>query len=102
MTSFGFVLCGALLIRDLNLGLGRSLHGDHKWRGVHSNGRAVVKDLTRSIHCIMSRVEAIYGRYRKTASRYILANSLITSLHYTLTLKLGYFKTTTTMIMMIV
>ena len=29
--------------RNLNLGLARSLHGDTKWRGVHSNGRAVVK-----------------------------------------------------------
>src|SRR5688572_5999271 len=29
--------------RNLNLGLARSLHGDTKWRGVHSNSRAVVK-----------------------------------------------------------
>ena len=36
--------------RDLNLGLTQSSHGVSKWRGVHSNGRAVVKDLTRSIH----------------------------------------------------
>src|SRR6218665_864027 len=37
-------------LTDLNLGLARSLHGvgDLKWRGVHSNGRAVVKDLTRT------------------------------------------------------
>jgi len=30
--------------RDLNLGPARSLHEDLKWRGVHLNGRAVVKD----------------------------------------------------------
>src|SRR6218665_736971 len=34
-------------LTDLNLGLAWSLHGDLKWCGVHSNGRAVVKDLTR-------------------------------------------------------
>jgi len=34
--------------RDLNLGLAQSLHGDLKWCGVHSNRRAVVKDLTRT------------------------------------------------------
>src|SRR6218665_2631659 len=34
-------------LRDLNLGLARSLHGDLNWRGVHSNGRVVAKDLTR-------------------------------------------------------
>jgi len=31
-----------------NLGLTRSLHGDLKWRGVHANRRAVVKDLTHT------------------------------------------------------
>jgi len=30
-----------------------------KWRGVHSNGRAVVKDLTGSIHWKISRFEVI-------------------------------------------
>jgi len=40
--------------RDLNLGLARSFAGDLKWRGIHSNGRAVVKV------CHPHRVEAKY------------------------------------------
>jgi len=34
--------------RDLNFGLARSFARDLKWRGVHSNGWAVVKDLART------------------------------------------------------
>src|SRR6218665_3564936 len=57
-----------LNLRDLCLGLARSLHGDLKWRGVHSNVRAVVKDLT----CTGSRPN---GCYMKSQYLY-LSNSL--------------------------
>ena len=50
--------------RDLNLGLARSLPGDLKWSVVHSNGRAVVKDLTRT------RLRP-YGRYIKSEFLYL-------------------------------
>ena len=37
--------------------LARSSHGDLKWRGVHSDGRAVVKDPTRWIKDPTNRVK---------------------------------------------
>src|SRR6218665_1093703 len=48
----------ASMPRLKSIGLSRSLHGDLTWRGVHSNGQAVVKDLT----CTGSRPNDCYIR----------------------------------------